>query len=141
MQWSVGRVIKTIFETRNLTSPREKMIVGLNERKKKERGGKKKTKSLRNVATSCLLTVVSGYLDHFIRQNCRRKRRDELSYGHENYIAEAKWRTKGAASFRKLGGRRKRGVTRRDSSRASFREIFHSTPRRPCYTAASRDKR
>lgn len=41
MQWSVGRVIKTIFETRNLTSPREKMIVGLNERKKKERGKKK----------------------------------------------------------------------------------------------------
>lgn len=51
------------------------MIVGLDERKKKKRGGKKKTKSLRNVATSCLLTVVSGYLDHFIRQNCRRKRR------------------------------------------------------------------
>lgn len=64
-----------------------------------------------------------------------------LSYGYENYIAEAKWRTKGAASFRKLGGRRKRGVTRRDSSRASFREIFHSTPRRPCYTAVPRDKR
>lgn len=44
MQWSVGRVIKTIFETRNLTSPREKMIMGLDERKKKERGGKKKDK-------------------------------------------------------------------------------------------------
>lgn len=44
MQWSVGLVIKTIFETRNLTSLREKMIMGLDERKKKERGGKKKDK-------------------------------------------------------------------------------------------------
>lgn len=114
----VGRVIKTILGTGNFVLPqvgrktkiaREKMIVGVEWKEKEREGGKKKRKSLRNVATSCLLAVVSGYLDHFIRQNCRRERRGELSYGHENYIAEAKWRTKGAASFRKLGGRRKRG--------------------------------
>lgn len=149
LQWSVGVVIRTILGTGNCLATKgrkgNKNSGRVKGKRKRERGRKKRQSRCGMSPRVVFWPSYPGYLDHFIRQNCRPERRGEasLSYGHENYIAGAKWRTKGAASFRKLGGRRrKRGVTRRDSSRASFREIFHSTPRRPCYPVPrDKDKR
>lgn len=146
----VGRVIKTILGTGNFVLPqvgrktkiaREKMIVGV-EWKEKEREGEKKRQSrcgmsLRVVFWPSYPVISTTLSDKIVGGS------GEASSLTATKIISRKRSggRKGPRAFVNLAGGGNAGVTRRDSSRASFREIFHSTPRRPCYTAVSRDKR